>query len=82
MMLQDTIDDLDSVIAELADLRQTLIVAQREARPADVLWDVEYALMHAAARAERRAATVRRVIELLGESGTAADVTGSAQRIA
>ena len=68
MMLRDTIDDLDSVIAELADLRQALIVAEQEPHPADVLWDIERALLRASARAARRADTVHRVIELLGES--------------
>ena len=68
MMLRDTIDDLDSVIAELADLRQALIVAEQEPRPADVLWDIEHALLRASARAAHRADTVHRVIELLGEA--------------
>ena len=70
MMLRDTIDDLDSVIAELADLRQALIVAEQEPHPADVLWDIEYALLRASARAAHRADSVHRVIELLGESRT------------
>lgn len=67
-MLQDTIDDLDSVISELADLRQALIVAERDAHPTEVLWEIEHALLRASARAARRADTVHRAIDLMNNA--------------
>ena len=62
--LRDSIDELDVLIAELAELRQQLCRAELAGSPDDVLWDAEAGLRHVARRAEARAKLVRRAIEL------------------
>ncbi len=68
MLLQDSIDDLDGLIADLVDLRQQLCRAEMRGNPEDALWEAEVGLRHVAERAGARAATVRRAIELLRRS--------------
>ena len=65
MMLRDSIDDLDVLIAELTELRQQLSHADLLCHDEDALWTVEAGLRQVASRAEARAATVRRAIELI-----------------
>jgi len=64
MMLRDSIDDLDVLIAELTELRQELSHADLRGNPADALWSVEAGLRHVSTRAQARAHVVRRAIEL------------------
>lgn len=66
MLLRDTIDELDGLIAELSQLRQSLCRAELSGPgPVDnVLWDAEAGLRRVANRADVRAGTVRRAIEL------------------
>lgn len=66
MLLRDTIDELDGLIAELSQLRQSLCRAELAGpEPVDnVLWDAEAGLRRVAARAGVRAGTVHRAIEL------------------
>lgn len=71
MPLRDTIDEVDVLLAELADLRQTLCRAELAGTPEDVLWDAEVGLRHVARRAEARAKLVRRAIELQRERRSA-----------
>jgi hypothetical protein len=65
VILRDTIDDLDVLVAELTELRQVLSHAELRGNPVNALWDAEAGLRHAAERSAARAATVRRAIELL-----------------
>lgn len=65
VLLDDAIDDLDGLIAELTDLRQQLCRAELSGHPEDALWEVESGLHRVADRSESRARTVRRAIELL-----------------
>ena len=64
MDLRDSIDDLDVLIAELTELRQHLSLAELRGVADDGLWEAEAGLRHAADRAEQRAASLRRAIEL------------------
>jgi hypothetical protein len=68
VILQDSIDELDGLIVELTELRQALCRAELQGNPEDALWDVDLGLQHVAARADARAATVRRAIQLLRQS--------------
>lgn len=65
VILRESIDDLDVLIAELTELRQALSLADLHGNPSTALWDVESGLRHAARRATRRADVVRRAIALL-----------------
>lgn len=62
--LRDTIDEIDVLVAELGDLRQTLVRAEGNESPQDAWWDAEAGLRHLARRAEARARLLRRAIEL------------------
>ena len=72
MLLRDSIDDLDVLIAELTELRQELSHADLLGNDEDGLWSVEAGLRNVAARAEARARIVRRAIDLLSRSRGAA----------
>jgi hypothetical protein len=63
--LRASIDDLDALIAELTELRQSLSVADLRGNPEDALWDAEARLRHVAERANARAVIVRRAIDVL-----------------
>lgn len=65
MILRASIDDLDSLISELTDLRQALSVADLRGNPEDALWDAEARLRHVSDRAKTRATIVRRAIDVL-----------------
>jgi len=64
MLLRDTIDELDGLIVELSQLRQSLCRAELSGSTDNALWDAEAELRRVAGRAEARAQTVRRAIEL------------------
>ncbi len=65
MLLQDSIDELDGLIAELTELRQQLSHAELVGHPEEALWDVDLGLRHVSKRAGSRADTVRRAIQVL-----------------
>ena len=75
-MLRDTIDELDGLIAELSQLRQTLCRAELADTVDNALWDAEAGLRRVAARADARAGTVRRAIELRLAEETRQDPDG------
>lgn len=64
MQLRDSIDELDVLIAELTDLRQSLCRAELAGTPEDALWDAEAGFRHLSRRADARARLLRRAIEL------------------
>ncbi|MCB0975823.1 MAG: hypothetical protein KDB02_00045 [Acidimicrobiales bacterium] len=64
MLLRDTIDELDGLIVELVELRDSLTRAEQAESVDNALWDAEAALRRVARRADARAHTVRRAIEL------------------
>ena len=64
MQLRDSIDELDVLIAELTELRQSLCRAEMAGTPEDALWDAEAGFRHIATRAETRSRLLRRAIEL------------------
>ena len=64
MQLRDSIDELDVLIAELTELRQTLCRAELAGTPEDALWDAEAGFRHVATRSESRSRLLRRAIEL------------------
>ncbi len=64
VLLRDSIDEIDVLIAELSDLRKALSRAELSGAPEDALWDAEAALRHVARRSEARAKLLRRAIEL------------------
>ncbi len=71
MNLRDSIDELDVLIAELTDLRQTLSRAESSNGAVDALWDAEAGFRHVARRGEARARILRRAIELEHERQSA-----------
>lgn len=64
MPLRDTIDEVDALLSELSELRQTLCRAELAGAPDGALWDAEADLRHVAERADARARVLRRAIEL------------------
>lgn len=64
MPLRETIDELDVLIGELSELRQTLRRAELAGAVDDVLWDAEANLRHVSRRTADRARLLRRAIEL------------------
>ncbi|QXC61438.1 hypothetical protein KSP35_00870 [Aquihabitans sp. G128] len=64
MPLRDSIDEIDVLLADLAELRQALCRAELSGSPEDALWDAEAGLRHVARRSEARARILRRAIEL------------------
>ncbi|MEO6627882.1 MAG: hypothetical protein ABIP03_04870 [Aquihabitans sp.] len=71
MNLRDSIDELDVLIAELTDLRQSLCRAELSGNQDDALWDAEAGFRHVAQRGEARARVLRRAIELQYERRSA-----------
>lgn len=77
MLLRDTIDELDGLIVELSQLRQDLCRAELSGDADNALWDAEAALKRVARRADARAHTVRRAIDLrLAEDAPSEDPDG------
>ena len=64
MSLRESIDELDVLIAELSELRQTLHRAEVTGSVDDVIWDAEAQLRHVSRRTGERARLLRRAIEL------------------
>ena len=64
MALRESIDELDVLIAELSELRQTLCRAETTGSVDDVIWDAEAQLRHVSRRTGERARLLRRAIEL------------------
>lgn len=69
-MLESSIDELDALIVELADVRDRLQRTGGDPDP-EVLWHAETSLRHLGERATRRAVVLRRVIEVLRERRSA-----------
>jgi hypothetical protein len=66
MRLLATLDEMDGLLTELADVRVRLARPGADADE-DTLWELEVALRHLAARAEARADLLRRQIDLVNE---------------
>lgn len=64
MALRESIDELDVLIADLSELRQTLRRAELTGAVDDVIWDAEAQLRHVSRRTGERARLLRRAIEL------------------
>lgn len=64
MPLRESIDELDVLIADLSELRQSLRRAELTGMVDDVIWDAEAQLRHVSRRTGERARLLRRAIEL------------------
>lgn len=64
MPIRESIDELDVLIADLSELRQTLRRAELTGMVDDALWDAEANLRHVSRRTGERARLLRRAIEL------------------
>lgn len=73
MALRESIDELDVLIADLSELRQTLQRAELTGAVDDVIWDAEAQLRHVSRCTGERARLLRRAIEL--EAGTTGNRT-------
>lgn len=64
MLIDDTLDELDLLLAELSDLRSALAAVDGSDSAQNALWDAEAGLRRVSERAESRARILRRAIEL------------------